>query len=237
MSDEGSGGESGGGDGNGDGDKCESFSPTTLVTLSDGSNVPIDQVKVGESVMSTNQTTGKLEAKPVTALHLNLDTDLMNIEIRTSSGSTTIHATQHHLLYDLSTHHWTQADRLKDGDRLWTSNGILATVERTIVVAGSAEMWDLTVAGNHDFYVAANESAVLVHNCPDKGSKKGLGKGRGPSWFYDKYNKPPLPGETPVQAATRIMNKQFPEDNGDWPTGPGTDFNWLVKFFARRYFG
>jgi len=27
-------------------------------------------------------------------------------------------------------------------------------------------MWDLTVTGDHDFYVQAASSAVLVHNCP-----------------------------------------------------------------------
>jgi hypothetical protein len=26
-------------------------------------------------------------------------------------------------------------------------------------------MWDLTVPGNHDFYIQAATTAVLVHNC------------------------------------------------------------------------
>ncbi len=30
-------------------------------------------------------------------------------------------------------------------------------------------MWDLTVAGDHDFYVDTVASAVLVHNCPIPG--------------------------------------------------------------------
>jgi hypothetical protein len=133
---------------------------------------PIDQVKIGEKVLTTNQVTGKLEDMPVTALHLNLDSDLMDVRILTASGTSTLHATQNHLFYDLATQSWRKADNLKKGDRLWTSNGDLATIVSTTVVSGSAEMWDLTVSGNHDFYVVASASAVLVHNCPDDDSKK-----------------------------------------------------------------
>jgi len=46
---------------------------------------------------------------------------------------------------------------------------------QTVAVVGGSDpavhdgwMWDLTVPGNndHDFYVAAAATAVLVHNCP-----------------------------------------------------------------------
>lgn len=32
-------------------------------------------------------------------------------------------------------------------------------------------MWDLTVTGDHDFYIRAANSAVLVHNCPEPGER------------------------------------------------------------------
>ena len=60
------------------------------------------------------------------------------------------------------------ASNLKPGTHLKTPNGQLA-----VVVGGSTPavhdgwMWDLTVPGNndHDFYVAAGTTEVLVHNC------------------------------------------------------------------------
>lgn len=60
------------------------------------------------------------------------------------------------------------AAKLRSGEHLKATNGTVATAE-----GGSAPgdhdgwMWDLTVPGDndHDFYVAAGDSALLVHNC------------------------------------------------------------------------
>ena len=64
-------------------------------------------------------------------------------------------------------HYWVPANKLSKGERLKTPNGV-------IVVAGGGStpkvhdgwMWDLTVPGPHDFYVASGSAAILVHNCP-----------------------------------------------------------------------
>lgn len=77
-----------------------------------------------------------------------------------------VDTTQHHLFYDLSTKTWVEAENLHTGDRLYTPDSQLATVVGSAVVPGAADMWDLTVNGDHDFYVLTSATAVLVHNCP-----------------------------------------------------------------------
>jgi hypothetical protein len=65
-------------------------------------------------------------------------------------------------------HYWVSANKLWKNEYLKTANGAVA-----VVVGGSTPkrhdgwMWDLTVPGNndHDFYVVAGQTTVLVHNC------------------------------------------------------------------------
>ena len=58
----------------------------------------------------------------------------------------------------------------------------------------------------------------------------GYGKSQVPSWVFNGgYSAEP--GETPVQAATRIMDGQY--GPGNWVKGPGTEFNQIVKWISR----
>jgi hypothetical protein len=148
----------------------QSFTPTTDVQLANGAEIPIDQIKVGEKVLATNIRTGKVESEPVLHVWVNDDHDLLNVVVKTSAGVSTIHTTRHHLIWDLTTREWTQAGQLGDENQLQTSNGSVASVMYENVVPGSAEMWDLTIGDAHDFYalLSGSQSAVLVHNCPNR---------------------------------------------------------------------
>jgi hypothetical protein len=151
----------------------QSFTPDTEVQLANGAKIPISQVRVGDMVMATDTATGKTQAEPVTTLWVNHDDDLMDVTVKTASGTSTIKSTQHHLFWDLITHAWVQADDLTAGTALQTPTGVTATVVATTIVPGSADMWDLTVTNDHDFYVvvsAESQTAVLVHNCPTSAS-------------------------------------------------------------------
>jgi len=148
---------------------AQSFTADTEVQLANGAKIPISQVRVGDMVLATDTATGKTQAEPVTTLWVNHDDDLMDVIVKTANGTSTIKSTQHHLFWDLSTHAWVQADDLSAGATLKTPNGATATVVATTVVPGAADMWDLTVNNDHDFYVvvsAGSQTAVLVHNCP-----------------------------------------------------------------------
>jgi RHS repeat-associated protein len=145
-----------------------SFAPATLVLLEGGKSIPISDLKPGDKVLATNTTTGKTQAETVAAVEVNHDTDLYDLNVKTSHGIQVIHTTSNHLFWDPYPHYgWIPANHLKPGIHLKTPDG-----QSAVVVGGSVPavhdgwMWDLTVPGNndHDFYVAVAATAVLVHN-------------------------------------------------------------------------
>jgi hypothetical protein len=144
---------------------AQSFTADTNVVLADGKTVPIDQVKIGQKVEAVDTKTGKSVTRSVTAVWVNHDTDLMDVTVTGGSGShSTIHTTQHHPFWDLTTHSWVDADHLRAGDQLLADNGASVTLTATVIVPGAADMWDLTINGVHDFYITTGSDTVLVHN-------------------------------------------------------------------------
>jgi RHS repeat-associated protein len=149
-----------------------SFAATTDVTLADGSHLPIASVKVGDKVLATNLDTGKTEPKTVTAVLVDQDSDLLDLTVIANDHETVVQTTQHHLFYDPTQHRWVEAEALSPGEHLTTPDGSEVTVVSSFTVASTGAMWDLTVDGDHDFYVDISGGAVLVHNnsCPVSGS-------------------------------------------------------------------
>lgn len=133
--------------------------------LANGQTEPIKDVKLGDKVKATDPGTGKTAGQPVTALHLNRDTDLTDLGIRTSNGVTvTVHTTQHHPFYDVTHNAWVDAGNLNIGDRLYTTTGT-AVVTTVHSFTGLHPMYNLTVDQVHTYYVEAGTTPVLVHNC------------------------------------------------------------------------
>ena len=124
----------------------QSFSAGSRVVLASGATLAISQLRPGAQVLATDPQTGKTQPETVQAVMVNHDTDLMDVVVNTADGQGTINSTAHHLFWDLTTQKWTEADQLRIGDRLFTPDGQLATVARTVVVPGAEDMWDLTVA-------------------------------------------------------------------------------------------
>lgn len=144
----------------------ESFTADTTVEMADGSGKPISEIQAGDEVKSADTSTGKTEAGKTSAVLVNHDTDLYDLTVHTAKGDQVVHTTAHHQFFDLTTHTWVEASKLHKGDQLATSDGSVATVEGGVTPAvSSGDMWDLTVPGDHDFYVEVGGAAVLVHNC------------------------------------------------------------------------
>jgi RHS repeat-associated protein len=143
----------------------ESFTPGTRVLLADGKTVAISKLRPGDKVLAWNTRTRRNQIQNVAAVLVNHDHDLYDLTIRTAHGSEVIHTTSNHRIWDQTRGQWVNAGKLVRGDRLHTPNGPTATV-----VSGyaprirSGRMWDLTVPIEHDFYVQAASTAVLVHN-------------------------------------------------------------------------
>ena len=177
----------------GSGGGCgQSFSPDTKVRLADGGSKAISELKAGDKVASADTATGKVHGSTASAVLVNHDTDLFDLTVRTGAGAkadtvdkpakpakaaqadTVINTTAHHLFFDRTQHRWIEAAKLPKGDELTTDDGATVTVVGGAAPAVSdGDMWDLSVPGDHDFFVTAGDSAVLVHNCPTEEGSQG----------------------------------------------------------------
>jgi hypothetical protein len=101
----------------------------------------------------------------VTALHVNQDTDLVDVTVSGPNGTSVLHTTQHHPFWNETRHEWTDAAALRPGDRLHAIDGTAQTVSAVTVFVGSRQMRDLTVSDLHTYYVVAGDTPILVHNC------------------------------------------------------------------------
>ena len=100
---------------------CHSFDPATPVLMADGSTKPIEDVRLGDRVRSTDPQTGTTVAKPVTLLHLNKDTDLTDVTVRdgATGKKSVLHTTDHHPFWDATAKRWVDAADLAAGPGCW----------------------------------------------------------------------------------------------------------------------
>ena len=145
-----------------------SFPPDTPVLTAAGKAVPISKLKTGEKIQSANTASGKNETQTVDAVLVNHDTDLYNLAVHTAHGNVVIHTTSNHPFWEDTAHAWIDAGKLRTGDHLHTANGTEAVVVGGVTPTNTdGWMWDLTVSNDHDFYVEAGNTPVLVHNCDE----------------------------------------------------------------------
>ncbi|MDR3622745.1 MAG: polymorphic toxin-type HINT domain-containing protein [Paludisphaera borealis] len=116
---------------------------------------PIEEVRVGDQVLSQNTTTGKLEYQPVVTVFHNPP----NVTYRIDLGSESVFPTGIHRFWKAG-HGWIMARDVKAGDRLRTIGG---TVE---VVAASKDrvqpVFNLLLAGGDNYCVGGQ--GVLAHD-------------------------------------------------------------------------
>jgi RHS repeat-associated protein len=143
-----------------------SFTADTKVLLASGAAVPITSLKVGEKVLATSTRTGKTRPEKIAAVLVHHDTNRYNLKISTAHRNAVIHTTRNHLFWNPNTHRWTKAAALPYGTHLRTPTGATVTITGGYnAYTHTGWMWDLTIPGDHDFYVVAGPTAVLAHNC------------------------------------------------------------------------
>ena len=138
------------------------FVAGTLVTTEDGQE-PIEEIEVGDKVLSEDETTGEVAVKTVTETYINETDELIHIGV----NGETISATPSHPFY-VDKLGWTLARSLKAGDVLVLSNGELVTVEwvQHEILENSIKVYNFEVEEFHTYFVG--ECGVLVHNwCQD----------------------------------------------------------------------
>jgi len=123
----------------------------TPVTMADGSTKPVEQIKVGDMVMSYDESTGFMKPAPVVAVHAPFTADSYFV----INGTVRVTAT--HPFF--SSGGWINTQDLKVGDRLTGSDGstTIATIEK---VEEPARAYNFQV-GDGGTYLAAG---IVVHN-------------------------------------------------------------------------
>ncbi|MER5714160.1 ricin-type beta-trefoil lectin domain protein [Streptomyces sp. NPDC002132] len=160
------GGESGG--------TCNSFVPGTQVLMADGSAKPIEKVKAGDKVLTTDPKTGETRAETVTAeikgqglKHLVKVT--IDVDGKKGTKAAQVTATDGHPFWVPELRSWIKATDLRAGEWLQTSAGTYVQVTAIARwTVQEATVHNLTVSDVHTYYAVAGTTPILVHNCGDK---------------------------------------------------------------------
>ena len=134
------------------------FVAGTLVTTEDGFKT-IEEIEVGDKVLSEDETTGEVAVKTVTETYVNETDELVHIGV----NGETISATPTHPFY-VDKLGWTLARSLRAGDVLVLSNGELVTVEwvQHEILESPIKVYNFEVEDFHTYFVG--ENGIFVHN-------------------------------------------------------------------------
>ena len=130
----------------------------TLVTTKEGLK-PIEEVKIGEYVLSRNEESGETSYKKVTDTLIRSTYNICTIELENGKiKSTTGH------LFMVKDKWWKAAAELKAGDILETADGKCKVVKSITVEEKGYPVttYNLSVEDNHTFFVG--KLGVLTHN-------------------------------------------------------------------------
>ncbi|MFB5268840.1 polymorphic toxin-type HINT domain-containing protein [Paenibacillus enshidis] len=149
---------------------CNCFAAGTTVQTDEGEK-NIEDIKVGDKVLSKNEETGDVAYREVTATFNHGTDEIYNIHV----GSQTIESTFNHPFY-VQDKGWTFVKDLKVGDLLVQSDGNTLKIESIELVHKHVAVYNMTVDDFHTYFVS--ELGIWVHNtnCDIK--------------FSDKFNKP-----------------------------------------------
>ncbi|MEV8344361.1 RHS repeat-associated core domain-containing protein [Streptomyces niveus] len=146
--------------------KCHSFLPGTGVLLADGTRKSIEDVDVGDTVVTTDTKTGKtVKKKVVSTITTEDDKDFTKITISVGDGHSSIVATDTHPFWVPELKKWVKAGDLNPGQWLRTSAGTHVQITEVTHYTKHQRTHDLTIQDIHAYYVLAGATPVLVHNC------------------------------------------------------------------------
>ncbi len=149
------------------------FIAGTKVTMGDGSEKNIEDVVVGDEVLSFNESTLQNEVKKVIGLKTPIHNDLVKYEF---ANQTSVTSTFDHPFYvgDLELASFApfltnkryelgrDVRQIKVGDMVYVSNGVSKTAIKDIIELDEVDTqtYIITIEDNHNFYA----NGILVHN-------------------------------------------------------------------------
>ncbi|MER6169589.1 DddA-like double-stranded DNA deaminase toxin [Streptomyces violaceorubidus] len=143
-----------------------SFLPGTGVLMADGTHKAIEDVQVGDSVVTTDVKSGKTtEKKVVDTITTEDDKNFTELTVATDDEPSVIVATDTHPFWVADRHEWIDAGNIHPGQLLRTSAGTHVQVTAVSHYTKRQRTHDLTIDDIHAYYVLAGATPVLVHNC------------------------------------------------------------------------
>ncbi|MFE4830474.1 RHS repeat-associated core domain-containing protein [Streptomyces sp. NPDC056672] len=147
--------------------ECHSFLPGTKVLLADGTTKPIEKVTPGDKVATTDAKTGRTVVREVAGTIVTEDDKhFSDLTVKTASGAAqALVATSTHPFWVESEQAWIKAGDLEPGMTLRTPTGDPVQVTANRHFDERQRTHDLTITGIHAYYVLADATPLLVHNC------------------------------------------------------------------------
>jgi len=140
--------------------KC--FIGGTLVLTSIGL-IKIEDIKVGDEVLSYNEETNKKELKKVKRIFRNKTNEWLHLTIKTKDKEEEIVCTKNHRIY-INNKGWIEAKDILENDEVLLYNNVKGEViKKELQILDHYETtYNFEVEDNHNYYVS--DSCVLVHN-------------------------------------------------------------------------
>jgi RHS repeat-associated protein len=129
----------------------------------DQGNVSVEALKVGDKVLASNRTTGKLEYEPISALTIPHHDKLL--EIRVEGERDPLRPSTGHPFWvkrGYAQPAWMPTGQMQVNDRLLTIDGQWRRVTSITPVGHEETVYNFTVDKDHDYFVG--ETGFLVHN-------------------------------------------------------------------------
>ncbi|WP_235002585.1 RHS repeat-associated core domain-containing protein [Actinacidiphila paucisporea] len=210
-----------------------SFVADTEVELADGQTKDIEDVEVGDKVVTTDPDTGKTAVRPVIATIItDHDKNFTDLTVKAGSTSASIVATDTHPFWVVNEGRWVDAGDLTPGMQLRDDAGQAVPVLAARHFVQQQRTYDLTIDDLHTYYVLAGQTPVLVHN--DGGAGFDLNKLDRPGYsnyvLVDRNNVPYYsgmfgPNESPASVQRRhsgTWNRYDPANGDRMDVFPGT---------------
>lgn len=142
------------------------FVAGTLVMTESGLR-PIEDIEVGDQVLSRNEETGETAFKPVTELIRRHDREIWEVELKVEDGSDVserFETTDDHP-WRTADHLWVLTASLTPGSYIERANGLLAVVVSIRDTASTAPTFNFEVADFHSYFVGQVGAWVHNENC------------------------------------------------------------------------
>jgi len=141
----------------------------------------IENIGVGDYVLSYNENTGLTEKKRVSEIYVNEVDQIVEI----SFGEIALHSTLNHPFYSKDRDGWVKACDLVIGEKVLSALGEVTVSGKKNLSCDSTKVYNFTVEGNHTYFVG--QFCACVHNeCTTLQSKRN--KAVTDAWKQEKQN-------------------------------------------------